>query len=101
MPDPGVRQLDSARVLRAVGLRDQIHPQDAVCFTFPDRATFEASAKRDREIHGNDVHGPYETEGGVIGVVDMRPQLRRIGGLPADPAEPDDAVHPRPVTPPG
>jgi hypothetical protein len=88
---PGVRQLDSARVLRALGLRDQIHPRDAACFAYPSAQVFEESAKRDREIHGNDVLGPFETEGGLVGVVDIRPQLRSHGVPVTDPAGPDGA----------
>jgi len=76
MTDPGVRRLDSARVLRHLGLRDQIHPLDAFVYAFPDREAYEESAKRDRELYGNDVLGPYETEAGVVGIVDIRPQLR-------------------------
>jgi hypothetical protein len=86
-----LRQLDSARVLRYLGLRDQIHPFDVVAFVYPDRACFDASAKRDRELYGNDVLGPWETEAGLVGIVDMRPQMLAGWGMaPTDPALPDD-----------
>jgi len=94
VPSPGVRQLDSARALRHLGLRDQIHPYDAFVFAFPDREAFEASAKRDREINGHDVLGPYETEAGVVGICDIRPQLRAHGLAAIDPALPDDVYSP-------
>jgi hypothetical protein len=81
---------DTAAALRAAGLRDKIHPLDAFAFTYPDRAYFEASAKRDREIHRNDVHGPFETAGGLLGIVDIRPQEREHGWMVTDPALPDD-----------
>lgn len=94
--DPGVRQLNSARVLREVGLRDQIHPCDAWCFAYPSRAVFDASAERDRAL-GNTVHGPYDTADGLVGVIDIRPQLRahmfaagQVGDPATDPARPDD-----------
>lgn len=89
---PGVRQLDTARVLRWLGLRGELHPRDAVAFSYPDREVFEASAQRDREVHGNDVHGPYETETGPVAVVDLRPQLRTRGVPPTPPSLPDDAA---------
>lgn len=67
---------DTAAVLRQYGLRDQIHPRDAVAIVYPDREYFEQSAKADREVHGNDVHGPWETDAGLVAIVDMRPQMR-------------------------
>lgn len=81
---------DTAAALRRAGLRDEIHPLDAVAFIYPDREYFEASAKRDRENHHNDVHGPFETEDGLLGIVDMRPQLRQQGVACTHPRLPDD-----------
>jgi hypothetical protein len=89
MKTPGVVRTDTAQALRDHGLRDQIHPDDAVAFIYPSREVFEASAKRDREIHGNDVHGPFETEAGLVGIVDMRPQFRGTGVTATDPGLPD------------
>jgi hypothetical protein len=86
---PGVRTLDCAQVLRDLGLRDQIHPGDAVCFAYPSREVFEESARRDREINGNEVLGPFETSDGLVGVVDMRPQFPAHGMPVTDPAEAD------------
>ena len=77
-------------MLRAVGLRGEIHPHDAFAFAFPDRESCLASAQRDRDNHGNDVHGPWETEAGFVSVVDIRPQLAAMGGKPTDPSRPDD-----------
>lgn len=77
-------------MLRALGLRDRIHPADAFAFLYPSREYFEASAKRDRENHGNEVHGPVETEMGIVGVVSIAPQLRARGIDPTDPELPDD-----------
>jgi hypothetical protein len=85
MPDP----LDTPAVLRALGLRDTIHPADAFAFTYPNRAEFEESAAANRDL-GNTVHGPWLTEAGVVAVVDIRPQLTAKGGGPTDPALPDD-----------
>lgn len=88
--EPRAERTDTAAALRLAGLRGQIHPVDAVAFIYPGRAYFEASAGRDRELHHNDVHGPYETPAGLLGIVDIRPQLREQGLVPADPARPDD-----------
>jgi hypothetical protein len=104
MRDPGVQVLDTARVIRHLGLRDRVHPHDAVAFSYPAMDVYEASAKRDREIHGNEVFGPYETEAGIVAVVSLRPQLLRQGHPVADPAEPDhDGREPQccPLTRPG
>lgn len=93
VPVPGVRQLDKRRILREVGLRDQIHPCDAFVFGYPSRAVFDESAARDRAL-GNDVHGPYETRHGLVGVIDVRPQLRANNLPVTDPALPDDYLPP-------
>ena len=77
------------RILRYAGLRDQLHPRDAVACTYPDRAYFEESARRDREIWGNRIHGPWETEAGLIAIVDITPQLREGKMEITDPALPD------------
>lgn len=84
------QRTDTATALRTAGLRGEIHPLDAVAFIYPDRDYFEASAKRDREMHRNDVHGPYETPDGLLGIVDIRRQVRESGLLATDPAMPDD-----------
>jgi hypothetical protein len=89
-PELRAERTDTAAALRLAGKRDEIHPLDAVAFLYPDRAYFEASAGRDREIHHNDVHGPYVTDAGLLGIVDIRPQLREQGLRVTDPALPDD-----------
>jgi hypothetical protein len=81
---------DTAAALRLAGRRDEIHPADAMAFTYPDREYFEASAKRDRENNGNEVIGPFETDEGLIGIVSMQPQMRARGWEVTDPALPDD-----------
>lgn len=81
---------DTATALRRAGLRDQIHPLDAVAFIYPNRKYFEVSAKRDREEHGNEVTGPIETEDGLLGIVDIRPQFREMGIMITPPSLPDD-----------
>lgn len=83
---------DTAAALRLAGLREKIHPRDAVAFIYPGRAYFDASARRDREIHRNDVHGPFETADGLLGIVDIRPAVREAGILATDPAMPDDCA---------
>lgn len=81
---------NTAAALRTAGLRAEIHPVDAVAFIYPDRAYFERSAQRDRELHHNEVHGPFETEDGLLGIVDIRPQLRDRDLRVTDPSLPDD-----------
>lgn len=52
------------------------------------------TAARDRELHHNDVHGPYDTPAGLLGIVDMRGQMRERGWRVADPELPDDWTGP-------
>lgn len=89
-PQLRAQRTDTAAALRLAGKRDEIHPLDAVAFLYPDRAYFEASAKRDREIHHNDVIGPFIAGDGLLGIVDIRRQVREHGWRVTDPALPDD-----------
>lgn len=84
------RRLDTAAVLRAFGLRDTLHPVDALAFGHPDLVSAQRSARRNRDLYGVIVHGPRETEAGWVMVTDLTPQIRAIGGEPTDPALPDD-----------
>lgn len=86
------RRLDTAAVLRAFGLRDALHPVDVVAYAEPGREAAERSARRNRDLYGNIVHGPRETEAGWVTLTDITPQLRAIGGTATDPALPDDYV---------
>jgi hypothetical protein len=79
----------TAAALRLAGKRDEIHPNDAVALIYPSREYFEASARRDREIHHNDVIGPLVTEMGLLGIVDLRRQMRESGWQVTDPSLPD------------
>jgi hypothetical protein len=87
---PVLPRVDTAAALRLAGRRGDIHPHDAIAFIYPDRAYFEESAGRDREIHGNEVIGPMMTECGLIAVVSIVPQMRREGYPATDPALPDN-----------
>lgn len=79
----------AAAALRLAGKRAEIHPNDVVALIYPSREYFEASAARDRENHHNDVIGPLVTEMGLLGIVDMRRQLRESGWQVTDPSLPD------------
>lgn len=70
------RVRNTGDALRLAGLRHELHPHDAVAFIYPTREYFDASADRDRRKHGNDVHGPYDTAQGLLGIVDIRRQMR-------------------------
>lgn len=83
-----VEHQDTGAALRLAGLRDYLHPRDAVAVFYPDLDYFRESAARDRENHGNEVYGPYATDAGLLGIVDMRPQTRGVIDV-TDPALPD------------
>jgi hypothetical protein len=101
VPLPG--QAAAAAVLRALGLRDRIHPRDAYAFTYRDQAAAGAWQHATWTRHATPALGTCVTEGGgVIGVYDLRgPQAaaaRDAGGSWqfTDPALPDDWTPPRP-----
>lgn len=82
------QEADTPAALRMTGLRDLIHPDDAMAYLYPSEEYFKVSAAADREL-GNLVHGPLVTEMGLLGIVDVRPQLQAAGCQPTDPALPD------------
>jgi hypothetical protein len=82
------QRADTPAGLRLAGLREVIHPDDAVAFLYPDRRFFEESAAADRAL-GNQVYGPWPTEAGLLGIVDVRPQLSLASCPLTNPALPD------------
>lgn len=90
----------TGKALRIAGLRDLLHPHDAVAIIYPDLDYFNKSARLDRtpesatDLNHNEVYGPYPVDGGLLGIVDMRPALRwgreqnrrECPDLPADPS---------------
>lgn len=83
-------RLDTAGVLRAMGLRRELHPRDAFACRYGSMEAARAFAAVNRERNGLTVHGPILTEVGPISVVDFRAALERSGSKPTDPALPDD-----------
>lgn len=68
---------DVPAALALAGLDGQVAVNDAFAAIYPDRAYFDVSSARDREL-GNTVHGPYDVPGGLLGVVDVSPQEARM-----------------------
>lgn len=87
---PGVKVIDAGEPLRHLGLRDAIHPFDAVASLFPSQEAADAFAAANLEDYGHPNLGSYADGDGVIGVLDMRPALAQMGGRPCDPLLPDD-----------
>jgi hypothetical protein len=83
-------RINTAGMLRVLGLRGEIHPRDAFACRYPSMEAASAFARSNRERNGLAVHGPFETEVGPIALVDLRPALLRIGGKLTDPALPDE-----------
>lgn len=73
-----VRHDRTGDVLRMAGLRDLLHPNDAVALIYPSLGYFAGSARRERQENNNDAYGPYPVDGALLGIVDMRPQLRTL-----------------------
>ena len=89
-------QLDTATVLRALGLRSEIHPQDARACGYPSMEAARAFARVNVEQNDTPVFGPFDTADGPVMVLDLRRQLRARGNVIMDPLWADD--RPRPET---
>lgn len=94
-------QVDRAGALRLLGLRDAVHPRDVVAFLYRDQAAAGAFAASNAEHQGIPSLGTCLAEGGVVGVLDLRPELARHAQQAGqsweftDPALPDDWQPPR------
>lgn len=77
-----------------LGLRDHLHPDDVVGFIHSDQADYDRSARENREKHGNVVLPPVKVGDRLVQLIDVRPQLRAIGGRPTDPRLPDRITEP-------
>ena len=88
------RSLNAAGVLRAAGMRNELHPHDCVVYAYPTKEAFGDFAEANRFYHGNTTYGPYETEVGWVGIVDFRRQLAATSHGVTDPLLPDDYHRP-------
>jgi hypothetical protein len=80
----------TATALRLLGVRDRIHPNDAVAFVYRDQAAADAFAASNAAHCDLPSLGTVPVDGGVLGALDLRPALAR-GGLPGTaPARPDN-----------
>jgi hypothetical protein len=86
--------------LRMLGIREEIHPNDCAIFLYRTRAEFNDWRKNNIRYNGHEVRGPYDTDAGILGVVDFRRALTLAGGLTTDPGLPDDFYPPRPPSTP-
>lgn len=83
------RSVDRAAALRLLGLRETVHPNNVVAFTYRDRAAAQAYHASNADHQGVPSLGITTCDGGVIGVLDLRPVLTEYGNAPTDPALPD------------
>lgn len=75
---------DAATALEALGITD-VMPEQVTAFLYRDREAAEAYAAANIEYHGLSVLGSYElATGDVVGVLDLRPELTRLGRLGAE-----------------
>ena len=84
--DGHVRVVDAGEPLRRLGLRETVHPRDAVACLYPSQEACDEFAAANLEHHGHPSLGSYATDGGVMGVTDLRHALPRL----TDPTLPDD-----------
>lgn len=76
-------RVDTAAALRLAGLRGEVHPQDAIAFTYPSDEAAEAFATANRDA-GLSVTR-VSTEAGPVNVIDLRSALSHV----TNPTEPD------------
>lgn len=76
--------------LRALGKRHDIHPRDTYAALYSSRDMLAEWAELNAELYGHPVLGEVDTERGVIGVYDLRPQHARAGVKLTPPEMPDD-----------
>lgn len=83
-------------LLRALGVRDQLHPRDCWACSYPSWEAAEAFAAANREHYGHDVIGPAVVGEDVVCVIDLRKSIRELAKdttpdwQPTDPALPDE-----------
>lgn len=72
---------DAASALEALGITDAT-PDHVVAFIYRDQEAADAYAVANLEHHGLPSLGTYDlATGGVVGVVDLRPELARLEAL--------------------
>lgn len=62
-------------ILRALGLRGKIHPNDVVGFKYRDANAFAAYSESNNVHRGFRSYGPIITSEGAFGVIDVRPSV--------------------------
>lgn len=85
------RAVDPGLALRTAGLRADVHPRDVFASCYRDAVAAEAFAAANREHYGHPTLAVMTVEGGILGIVDLRPSLREVGVDLTDPALPDGA----------
>lgn len=81
---------DTAAALRLVGKRNEIHPRDAHAFVYPSQEAADAFATANVEGHDIDTWHTALDSGEVLGVLDLRRSLKRLGNTITDPSLPDN-----------
>src|SRR5205807_9953271 len=86
---------DPGDALRLIGARAQVHPRDVVAFVYRDDAAADAYAASNADHYGLPLLGRAAPAagGGVVGVLDLRPELTRRG-LPETPPDLPDGWPP-------
>lgn len=85
------RRFVAADALRLLGLREAVHPRDALAYAYHDRRAADAWAASNWEHYRHPLLGCLVVEGaGVVGAYDLRPMLAAHGCELTDPGLPDD-----------
>lgn len=85
---------DTANALRCLGLRNQIHPDDAIAFTYRNKQAAQAWQASSVEHHGLTVAGLCEIDGEWVGVYDLRPRMKALYEQKPKPYTPTDPTLP-------
>lgn len=79
------KQVQTIQALRAMRLRDRIHPNDCVAWMYPDPYTFHAYSTANWYFRKMPTWGPLITNHGFLGVIDIRGHLKQA----TNPRHPD------------
>lgn len=81
-------------LVRQLGLRGGLHPDDVFGYVHATRASYDRSAALNRGTHGNRIHGPVRIGDLFVQLVDVTPRLVATGARPTDPQLPDRVTEP-------
>jgi hypothetical protein len=84
------RRVPGPDALALVGRRGDVHPRDVMAHLYRDQAAADGWLGANLARFGHPQLGTAPAGDGVVGVLDLRPELDRHGVAATDPAQRDD-----------